>query len=121
MLGHESCNLIKYLEGFEGVAPIKRGHNPATWMLEVTGGATSTGVKASKTDFPAAYKVTLPLLLFCPCLLSRMSVLSASDPMLLISSSAVVAAGSRGMHAPASVSMYCGMVCQVLPKGWVLG
>lgn len=60
MLGHESCNLIKYLEGFEGVAPIKRGHNPATWMLEVTGGATSTGVKASKIDFPAAYKVTLP-------------------------------------------------------------
>lgn len=67
MLGHESCNLIKYLEGFEGVAPIKRGHNPATWMLEVTGGASSTGVKASKIDFPAAYKVTPPLLLCCPC------------------------------------------------------
>ncbi len=66
MLGHESCNLIKYLEGFEGVAPIRRGHNPATWMLEVTGGATSTGVKASKIDFPAAYKVGRPC-----CLLSQ--------------------------------------------------
>ena len=73
MLGHESCNLIKYLEGFEGVAPIKKGHNPATWMLEVTGGATSTGVKASKIDFPAAYKVTLAPLLCCPCFLCVMS------------------------------------------------
>ena len=59
MLGHESCNLIKYLEGFQGVAPIKTGHNPATWMLEVTGGSTSTGVKASQLDFPAVYKVTI--------------------------------------------------------------
>ena len=67
MLGHESCNLIKYLEGFKGVAPIKRGHNPATWMLEVTGGATSTGVKASQIDFPAVYKVTHSLTF---CLLS---------------------------------------------------
>lgn len=58
MLGHESCNLIKYLEGYGGVTPIKRGHNPATWMLEVTGGATSTGIKPSQLDFPAVYKVT---------------------------------------------------------------
>lgn len=57
MLGHESCNLIGYLEGFEGVAPIKRGHNPATWMLEVTGGATSNNIKASQQDFPTVYKV----------------------------------------------------------------
>lgn len=59
MLGHESCNLIQYLEAFEGVAPIKRGHNPATWMLEVTGGATSNNIKASQQDFPAVYKVRL--------------------------------------------------------------
>lgn len=59
MLGHESCNLIQYLEAFEGVAPIKRGHNPATWMLEVTGGATSNNIKASQQDFPAVYKVCL--------------------------------------------------------------
>ena len=57
MLGHESCNLIGYLEGFQGVAPIKRGHNPATWMLEVTGGATSNNIKASQQDFPEVYKV----------------------------------------------------------------
>lgn len=60
MLGHESCNLIQYLEGFEGVAPIKRGHNPATWMLEVTGGATSNNIKASHQDFPTVYKVNSP-------------------------------------------------------------
>ena len=57
MLGHESCELIQYLEEVEGVAPIRRGHNPATWMLEVTGGAMSNTIKASHQDFPTVYKV----------------------------------------------------------------
>ncbi|KAG1346222.1 ABC transporter G family member 39 [Cocos nucifera] len=35
-LGHNSCELIKYFEGISGVAKIKDGYNPATWMLEVT-------------------------------------------------------------------------------------
>ncbi|KAK8947941.1 putative pleiotropic drug resistance protein 2 [Platanthera guangdongensis] len=35
-LGHNSCLLIKYFEGIEGVSKIRDGHNPATWMLEVT-------------------------------------------------------------------------------------
>ncbi|XP_019708972.1 ABC transporter G family member 39 isoform X2 [Elaeis guineensis] len=35
-LGHNSCELIKYFEGTSGVAKIKDGYNPATWMLEVT-------------------------------------------------------------------------------------
>ncbi|EPS71654.1 hypothetical protein M569_03105, partial [Genlisea aurea] len=35
-LGHHSCNLIRYLEGIGGVAKIRDGCNPATWMLEVT-------------------------------------------------------------------------------------
>ncbi|XXG56016.1 hypothetical protein AAC387_Pa03g3548 [Persea americana] len=35
-LGHNSCHLIKYFEGVEGVNKIKDGYNPATWMLEVT-------------------------------------------------------------------------------------
>jgi hypothetical protein len=29
-----------------GVEPISPGYNPATWMLEVTGGAVSVGAKA---------------------------------------------------------------------------
>ncbi|KAJ1270160.1 hypothetical protein BS78_06G033400 [Paspalum vaginatum] len=35
-LGHNSCHLIKYFEGIQGVKKIKDGYNPATWMLEVT-------------------------------------------------------------------------------------
>ncbi|XP_010249929.1 PREDICTED: pleiotropic drug resistance protein 1-like [Nelumbo nucifera] len=35
-LGRQSCHLIKYFEGIEGVSKIKDGYNPATWMLEVT-------------------------------------------------------------------------------------
>ncbi|WOK97975.1 hypothetical protein Cni_G06683 [Canna indica] len=35
-LGHNSCHLIKYFEGIEGVREIKDGYNPATWMLEET-------------------------------------------------------------------------------------
>ncbi|KAJ8640208.1 hypothetical protein MRB53_016902 [Persea americana] len=35
-LGHHSCHLIKYFEEINGVSKIKDGHNPATWMLEVT-------------------------------------------------------------------------------------
>ncbi|XP_051135572.1 pleiotropic drug resistance protein 1-like isoform X2 [Andrographis paniculata] len=38
-LGRHSCNLIQYFEGIEGVAKIKDGYNPATWMLEVTSSA----------------------------------------------------------------------------------
>lgn len=35
-LGHNSCHLIQYFEGVQGVKKIKDGYNPATWMLEVT-------------------------------------------------------------------------------------
>ncbi|XP_020581976.1 ABC transporter G family member 35-like isoform X2 [Phalaenopsis equestris] len=35
-LGHNSFHLINYFEGIQGVSKIKDGHNPATWMLEVT-------------------------------------------------------------------------------------
>ncbi|XXG47537.1 hypothetical protein AAC387_Pa02g2169 [Persea americana] len=35
-LGHQSCHLIKYFEGINGVSKIKDGYNPATWMLEVS-------------------------------------------------------------------------------------
>jgi hypothetical protein len=59
MLGHESCDLIAYLQGIQGVPPITPGYNPATWMLEVTGGATSTTIKAASHDFPALYQVSL--------------------------------------------------------------
>uniref|UniRef100_A0A6V7QPR8 ABC transporter domain-containing protein n=1 Tax=Ananas comosus var. bracteatus TaxID=296719 RepID=A0A6V7QPR8_ANACO len=35
-VGRNSCHLINYFEGIEGVKRIKDGYNPATWMLEVT-------------------------------------------------------------------------------------
>eukprot|EP00887_Chlorella_sp_A99_P006644 scaffold3.g6644.t1 len=54
-LGFESADLIAYLEAQPGVPPITPGYNPATWMLEVTGGSTSTAFKSSSGDFPAIY------------------------------------------------------------------
>ena len=57
-LGQESCDLIRYLEAVPGVPRIQPGENPATWMLEVTGGASITGSsKAAAQDFAELYKV----------------------------------------------------------------
>jgi hypothetical protein len=59
-LGKESSALIAYLEAVPGVHPITAGENPATWMLEVTGGASITGKsKATSMDFAEYYRVTL--------------------------------------------------------------
>lgn len=52
-LGSQSCLLIKYFEGIEGVNKIKDGYNPATWMLEVT---TQAQESALGVDFAELYK-----------------------------------------------------------------
>lgn len=57
MMGVESASLISYLQAVPGVTPIKAGANPATWMLEVTGGSAATAVTAADADFPELYKV----------------------------------------------------------------
>ncbi|KAL4427934.1 hypothetical protein ABPG75_002023 [Micractinium tetrahymenae] len=57
-LGAESGDLIAYLQAQPGVEPIQPGYNPATWMLEVTGGSMSTVFKSSGLDFPAIYAVS---------------------------------------------------------------
>ena len=63
LVGEQSSALIECLEAVPGVQPIRSGENPATWMLEVTGGASVTGKsKAAKVDFAEYYKVS-PL--FC--------------------------------------------------------
>ena len=46
-LGPESRALAAYLEAAPGVAPLAPGRNPATWMLEVTGGSMATGAAAA--------------------------------------------------------------------------
>ncbi|KAK9907686.1 hypothetical protein WJX75_008105 [Coccomyxa subellipsoidea] len=58
-LGPESAALIGYLEAVPGVHPIRPGENPATWMLEVTGGASITGKSvAASVDFAEYYKAS---------------------------------------------------------------
>ncbi|KAI3454014.1 hypothetical protein Pfo_010677 [Paulownia fortunei] len=52
-LGRHSSHLIKYFEGIEGVAKIKDGYNPATWMLEVT---TSAQELTLGVDFADHYR-----------------------------------------------------------------
>ncbi|KAL5579867.1 hypothetical protein UlMin_012309 [Ulmus minor] len=51
-LGRQSHKLVEYFEAIPGVAKIKDGYNPATWMLEVT----STAVEAQlNIDFAEVY------------------------------------------------------------------
>ncbi|PHU19129.1 Pleiotropic drug resistance protein 1 [Capsicum chinense] len=52
-LGHHSSDLIKYFESMPGVAKIKEGYNPATWMLEVT---TAAQEMTLGVDFTNLYK-----------------------------------------------------------------
>ncbi|KAF3450815.1 hypothetical protein FNV43_RR06904 [Rhamnella rubrinervis] len=52
-LGHQSCDLISYFQGTEGVTKIKDGYNPATWMLEVSNSAQEA---ALGVDFAKVYK-----------------------------------------------------------------
>ncbi|XP_071734203.1 pleiotropic drug resistance protein 1-like [Rutidosis leptorrhynchoides] len=52
-VGRDSCELIKYFEGIDGVSKIKDGYNPATWMLEVS---TSALEIALGVDFTEIYK-----------------------------------------------------------------
>ncbi|XP_044464596.1 pleiotropic drug resistance protein 1-like isoform X2 [Mangifera indica] len=49
-VGRHSSLLIKYFEGIEGVPRIRDGHNPATWMLEVTTAAQEAALGINFTD-----------------------------------------------------------------------
>ncbi|KAK1296991.1 Pleiotropic drug resistance protein 3 [Acorus calamus] len=52
-LGRNSCCLIEYFEGINGVSKIKDGYNPATWMLEAT---TMAQEDALGISFAEVYK-----------------------------------------------------------------
>ncbi|KVH98014.1 hypothetical protein Ccrd_023769 [Cynara cardunculus var. scolymus] len=52
-VGRHSCELIKYFEDIDGIAKIKDGYNPATWMLEVS---TSAQEMALNVDFTEIYR-----------------------------------------------------------------
>ncbi|VAH42775.1 unnamed protein product [Triticum turgidum subsp. durum] len=52
-LGRHSCELIRYLEAIENISKIKDGHNPATWMLEVT---STTQEHITGINFSHVYK-----------------------------------------------------------------
>ncbi|KAF6263806.1 ABC-2 type transporter-domain-containing protein [Scenedesmus sp. NREL 46B-D3] len=54
-LGHESSQLISYLQSVPGTCPIAAGQNPATWMLEVTGGSMAMVSQPNSIDWPAVY------------------------------------------------------------------
>lgn len=55
-LGQHSTALQHYLESVPGTAKLMPGYNPATWMLEVTGGALATLTPANtNVDWPATY------------------------------------------------------------------
>ncbi|PWA78808.1 AAA+ ATPase domain-containing protein [Artemisia annua] len=51
-LGQHSHNLVEYFEAISGVAKIRNGYNPATWVLEVTSPASENQLNA---DFAEIY------------------------------------------------------------------
>lgn len=55
-LGQESKHLVAYLQAVPGCPEIVPGYNPATWMLEVTGGALSVMAQAVDADWPELFK-----------------------------------------------------------------
>jgi ABC-type multidrug transport system ATPase subunit len=54
-IGDRSADLIAHLSGYTGVVPVPTGYNPATWMLEITGGAPQTMIPAAPVDFTAEW------------------------------------------------------------------
>ena len=54
-LGENSSALIDYLRAVPGTPELPAGYNPATWMLEVTGGSTATIVQTVNVDWPKIY------------------------------------------------------------------
>jgi len=59
-LGTHSQNLVGYLSSFPNVPDVPMGYNPATWMLEVTGGSTAITVTLASgpVDWPARYNAS---------------------------------------------------------------
>ncbi|GAX73712.1 hypothetical protein CEUSTIGMA_g1165.t1 [Chlamydomonas eustigma] len=58
LLGAQSSQLVNYLQAVPGCPKIKDGANPATWMLEVTGGAASISTKAVEVNWPDMYNLS---------------------------------------------------------------
>ncbi|GIL61720.1 hypothetical protein Vafri_16118 [Volvox africanus] len=54
-LGSQSADLIAYCRAVPGTPPLPSGFNPATWMLEVTGGSMATVLDRVDVDWPAHY------------------------------------------------------------------
>lgn len=57
-LGEHSSALIDYLKAVPGTPDLLPGYNPATWMLEVTGGSMATLVEAVDVDWPSLYEAS---------------------------------------------------------------
>ncbi|GLC42336.1 hypothetical protein PLESTM_001322300 [Pleodorina starrii] len=54
-LGRRSSELIAYFMSVPGTPALPSGFNPATWMLEVTGGSMATVLDAVQVDWPQLY------------------------------------------------------------------
>ncbi|GIL86027.1 hypothetical protein Vretifemale_14307 [Volvox reticuliferus] len=54
-LGRHSTDLIAYFMAVPGTPTLPAGFNPATWMLEVTGGSMATVLNRVDVDWPAHY------------------------------------------------------------------
>jgi hypothetical protein len=57
-LGMESSRLVQYFEGIPGVSPLPKDYNPATWMLEVSGGSAKMHTEAVRADFGEMFRMS---------------------------------------------------------------
>uniref|UniRef100_K3WZI5 ABC transporter domain-containing protein n=1 Tax=Globisporangium ultimum (strain ATCC 200006 / CBS 805.95 / DAOM BR144) TaxID=431595 RepID=K3WZI5_GLOUD len=53
-LGERCCNLVDYFQAIPGIAPLPRGYNPATWMLECIGAGVNND-SVNDIEFPKCF------------------------------------------------------------------
>jgi hypothetical protein len=58
LLQCQSSSSAPFLQATEGVTPLPKDYNPATWMLEVSGGGAKMHTEAAKADFGALYRAS---------------------------------------------------------------
>ena len=55
--GPNACELIQYFESIDGVTPMEKGANPATWMLDVIGAGIGNE-NGTTTDFVSIFQAS---------------------------------------------------------------
>ncbi|XP_022752647.1 ABC transporter G family member 31 isoform X2 [Durio zibethinus] len=118
-LGVNSQMLIDYFQGISGIPSIPDGHNPATWMLEVTSPAVEQRIGRDFGDIyrnSAQYRHTTEGLfmvmgaLYASCLFLGVNNASSVQPIVSIERTVFYRERAAGMYAPTPYAAAQGLV-----------